>query len=159
MENVYRVVLMWLFIFPNTTDISISIVINAVVLLWNRTNGGSMDIKKVIDCLKADKEYLTDMKICDGEEMDVAIKAMEEIQQYREIGTIEEIKEHLAELDRWHTDTINQKIKNVFANTSTLICHNCDHKDDYIEELEAEIEDYHEIGTPEECREAVEKQK
>ena len=73
-----------------------------------------MDIKKVIDCLKADKEYLTDMKICDGEEMDVAIKAMEEIQQYREIGTIEEIKEHLAELDRWHTDTINQKIKNVF---------------------------------------------
>ena len=36
-----------------------------------------MDIKKVIDCLKADKEYLTDMKICDGEEMDIAIKALE----------------------------------------------------------------------------------
>ena len=114
-----------------------------------------MDIQKVIDCLKADKEYLTDMKICDGEEMDVAIKAMEEIQQYREIGTIEEIKEHLAELDRWHTDTINQKIKNVFANTSTLICHNCDHKDEYIEELEAEIEEYRTIGTVEECRDAV----
>ncbi len=114
-----------------------------------------MDIEKAIDCLKADKEYLTDMKICDGEEMDVAIKAMEEIQQYREIGTIEEIKEHLAELDRWHTDTINQKIKNVFANTSTLICHNCDHKDEYIEELEAEIEEYRTIGTVEECRDAV----
>lgn len=118
-----------------------------------------MDIEKAIDCLKADKEYLTDMKICDGEEIDIAIKALEEVQQYREIGTVEEIKEHLAELERWHTDTINQKIKNVFANTSTLICHNCDHKDDYIEELEAEIEDYHEIGTPEECRDAVEKQK
>ena len=114
-----------------------------------------MDIEKAIDCLKADKEYLTDMKICDGEEMDIAIKAMEEIQQYREIGTIEEIKEHLAELDRWHTDTINQKIKNVFANTSTLICHNCDHKDEYIEELEAEIEEYRTIGTVEECRDAV----
>ena len=114
-----------------------------------------MDIEKAIDCLKADKEYLTDMKICDGEEMDVAIKTMEEIQQYREIGTIEEIKEHLAELDRWHTDTINQKIKNVFANTSTLICHNCDHKDEYIEELEAEIEEYRTIGTVEECRDAV----
>ena len=36
-----------------------------------------MDIEKAIDCLKADKEYLTDMKICDGEEMDMAIKALE----------------------------------------------------------------------------------
>lgn len=114
-----------------------------------------MDIEKAIECLQADKEYLTDMKICDGEEMDIAIKALEEVQQYREIGTIEEIKEHLAELERWHTDTINQKIKNVFANTSTLICHNCDHKDEYIEELEAEIEEYRTIGTVEECRDAV----
>ena len=36
-----------------------------------------MDIERAIDCLKADKEYLTDMKICDGEEMDIAIKALE----------------------------------------------------------------------------------
>ena len=36
-----------------------------------------MDIEKAIDCLKADKEYLTDMKICDGEEMDIAIRALE----------------------------------------------------------------------------------
>ena len=36
-----------------------------------------MDIEKAIDCLKADKEYLTDMKICDGEEVDIAIKALE----------------------------------------------------------------------------------
>ena len=49
-----------------------------------------MDIEKAIDCLKADKEYLTDMKICDGEEMDIAIKALEEVQQYRAIGTVEE---------------------------------------------------------------------
>ena len=49
-----------------------------------------MDIEEAIDCLNADKEYLTDMKICDGEEMDIAIKALEEIQQYRAIGTIEE---------------------------------------------------------------------
>ena len=114
-----------------------------------------MKEQEAIICLKADKEYLTDMKICDGEEMDVAIKALEEVQQYREIGTVEEIKEHLAELERWHTDTINHKIKNVFANTSTLICHNCDHKDEYIEELEAEIEEYRTIGTVEECRDAV----
>ena len=36
-----------------------------------------MDNEKAIDCLKADKEYLTDMKICDGEEIDIAIKALE----------------------------------------------------------------------------------
>lgn len=53
---------------------------------------------------------------------------------------------------------INPKIKNVFANSSTQICHNCDHKDEYIEELEAEVEEYQAIGTPEECRAAVEKQ-
>ena len=51
-----------------------------------------MDIEKAIDCLKADKEYLTDMKICYGEEMDMAIKALEEVQQYRAIGTPEECR-------------------------------------------------------------------
>ena len=30
---------------------------------------------------------------------------------------------------------------------------NCDHKDEYIEELEAEVEEYRAIGTPEELQE------
>lgn len=64
----------------------------------------------------------------------------------------------LEEVQHWHTSVINPKIKNVFANSSTQICHNCDHKDEYIEELEAEVEEYRTIGTPEECRAAVEKQ-
>lgn len=79
-----------------------------------------------------------------------------ELEQYRAIGTVEEIKEQIAELERWHTDHVNKNIKNPFAWTSTLVCHNCDHKYDYIEELEAEIEKYHAIGTVEECRAAVE---
>ena len=57
-----------------------------------------MDIEKAIDCLKADKEYLTDMKICDGEEMDMAIKALEEVQQYRAIGTPEECREAVEKM-------------------------------------------------------------
>ena len=65
----------------------------------------------------------------------------------------------LEEVQHWHTSEINPKIKNAFANTSTQICHNCDHKDEYIEELEAEVEEYSAIGTLEECRAAVEKQK
>ena len=36
-----------------------------------------MTEQEAISCVKADKEYLTDMKICDGEEMDMAIKALE----------------------------------------------------------------------------------
>ena len=48
----------------------------------------------------------------------------------------------LEEVQRWRTSVINPKIKNVFANTSTQICQNCDHKDEYIEELEAEVEPY-----------------
>lgn len=68
------------------------------------------------------------------EDLEVAIKALEEVQ-------------------RWHTSVINPNIKNEFANTSTQICHNCDHKDEYIEELEAEVEEYRAIGTPEELQE------
>ena len=59
----------------------------------------------------------------------------------RAADTIESLSEKLEtankELERWHTDKINDKIKNPFACTSTLYCHNCDHKDEYIEELEA----------------------
>ena len=51
-----------------------------------------MTEQEAIDCLKADKEYLVDMKVCDGEEMDVAIKALEELEQYRAIGTPEECR-------------------------------------------------------------------
>lgn len=64
----------------------------------------------------------------------------------------------LEEVQRWHTSVINPNIKNEFANTSTQICHNCDHKDEYIEELEAEVEEYRAIGTVEECQAAMEKQ-
>lgn len=77
------------------------------------------------------------------------IKALEEIQQYRALGTVEELKSKIEELKRWHSDHIIKEIKNEFANTSTLICHNCDHKDEYIMELEAEMD---------ELREAREKQ-
>ena len=74
-----------------------------------------MDIEKAIDCLKADKEYLTDMKICDGEEMDIAInvlekqktmerlleKAVEEIENFygRETELSEEIRDLLDDIN------------------------------------------------------------
>ena len=51
----------------------------------------SMDIEKAINCLKVDKEYLTDMKICDGEEMDIAIRALENKK------TMERLLEKVAE--------------------------------------------------------------
>lgn len=84
-------------------------------------------------------EYYSNLENCkkEIEACNVAVKALEENQ-------------------RWHISEVNPNIKNVFANLSTQICHNCDHKDEYIEELEAEIEQYRAIGTPEECRAAVE---
>ena len=53
----------------------------------------------------------------------------------------EQIAEWLEELKKWRTSIVNKDIKNPFANTSTLICHNCDHKDEYIIELELGLED------------------
>lgn len=87
------------------------------------------------------------------------ISAIKELKQYRSIGTVEEIKSNIAELGRWHSNRLNNKIKNPFVNISTMICANCIHKDEYIEELEVEIEEYKKIGTPDECREAVAKQR
>lgn len=60
---------------------------------------------------------------CGMEDLEMAIKALKEIR-------------------RWHTSVVNPNIKNEFANRSTQICVNCDHKDEYIEELEAEVEPY-----------------
>lgn len=48
----------------------------------------------------------------------------------------------LEEIQCWHTSVVNPNIKNEFANRSTQICVNCDHKDEYIEELEAEVGQY-----------------
>ncbi len=74
------------------------------------------------------------------------------------LRAFEEAIKALEEVQRWHTSVVNPNIKNEFANRSTQICVNCDHKDEYIEELEAEVEEYRAIGTVEECRAAVEKQ-
>lgn len=37
-----------------------------------------MTIQEAISCLKADKEYLVDYDVCDGEEMDIAVGIMEQ---------------------------------------------------------------------------------
>ena len=71
----------------------------------------------------------------------------------KEIQSCEVAIQALEEVQRWHTSVINPNIKNEFANRSTQICVNCDHKDEYIEELEAEVEEYRTIGTPEELQE------
>ena len=94
-----------------------------------------MTENEAVYCLKADSESHSEVceecdlygvvgcDHCQNDAIKIAIKALEEIQ-------------------RWHTSVINPNIKNEFANTSTQICHNCDHKDEYIEELEAEVEPY-----------------
>ncbi len=104
-------------------------------------------------------EYYSNLENCKKEiqSCEIAIKALEEIQQYRAIGKPKEVKQKLEELERWHTYRLAINVKNPFAKMSTSICHNCDHKDEYIEELEVEVEEYRKIGTLEECLAAVEK--
>lgn len=58
-----------------------------------------MTYNEAIDCLMADKEYLTDHRICDGEEMDVALNAINESMKYRKLGTPEEIEKKLTRLE------------------------------------------------------------
>lgn len=60
----------------------------------------------------------------------------EEVQAFADL-----VKAQQEELKRWHTSVVNENIKNPFANISTSICHNCNHKDEYIEDLEAEVEE------------------
>ena len=80
------------------------------------------------------------------EELQTAIElakmCTQNFERKREIQGYEMAIKALEEVQRWHTSEINPEIKNVFANTSTQICHNCDHKDEYIVELEAEMEQY-----------------
>lgn len=110
---------------------------------------------EAIYCLKANSESYSELceectlyglvgcDHCQNDAIDVAIKALEEVQQYRKLGTVEKITASMEELKRWHTNKIAPNVKNPFAYTSTLCCCNCDHKDEYIEELEAVVEQYH----------------
>ena len=131
-----------------------------------------MDIQKAIQTLKGENELmlfnpstgevgnkyrLTDLDRDFYETHESCVKMLEELEQYRQIGTVDEIKKSLDELRLWHKSHTNERIKNPFANQSTLICHNCDHKDEYIEELEITVEEYEQIGTVDECRTAIEK--
>ena len=71
--------------------------------------------------------------VCQEKAYELAIFALKEIQQYQEIGSVEECKE-LASM-------VTQEKKNVLG------------------KIVDEWSEYIEIGTVEECREAVEKQK
>lgn len=68
-----------------------------------------------------------------NEALEIAKQALKEIQQYREIGTVEECKE----------------LASMFTQE----------KKDALSKIVDEWNEYIEIGTVEECREAVEKQK
>lgn len=62
-------------------------------------------------------------KIDENTALDMAVEAIKEIQQYRAIGTVEYIQKKMEELERWHTDRINENIKNPFA--YLCICGDC----------------------------------
>ena len=82
-------------------------------------------------------------KLCDDlckPAIEIALKAIEEIQQYRAIGTVEEIKEILQIISDGQDDVDESGI-------STGLLHTL-----------LEYAEYKKIGTVEECREARERQ-
>lgn len=85
----------------------------------------------------------------------IAIKALEEIQQYRAIGTVEELKESKEQYD-----IINCAAKSIQLSG---LCDFENAKGKIISEIkrnyEYSLKDYESIGTPDECRAAAEKQK
>lgn len=74
-----------------------------------------------------------------------AISALKEIQQYRQIGTVEEVEQNARDLKRQieHSEHLAEVLKA----TQNLL-----------EKREKLLKEYCEIGTVEECRAAVEKQ-
>ena len=94
-----------------------------------------MSPKVFADRKKSLGEYYSNLENCKKEiqSCEVAIKALEEVQKYRAIGTPEELKTTMqyVRLDKAHR-TVGRAIE--------------------------ECAKYEEIGTPEECRAAMEKQ-
>ena len=118
-----------------------------------------MDIQRAIEWQKSFKKTYNGMPKEVDDVCDFTVSALEELEKYRQIGTVDDVKNGMKELSRWHTSRINKKIKNPFAYTSTVGCFNCDHKDEYIEDLEYTVKQYEQIGTADECRAAREKMK
>ena len=84
----------------------------------------------------------------------VAINALEEIQQYRAIGTVEELKESKEQYDNINCAAKSIQLSGLcdFENAKRKIISEIKRNYEY------SLRDYETIGTPDECREAVEKQ-
>lgn len=67
------------------------------------------ELKKTIAIYKKTLEVTADNGETCFRELDKnTLLFLEELEQYRAIGTVEEIQQKLAELDRWHTSEVNQ---------------------------------------------------
>lgn len=96
------------------------------------------------DCICCDLVMAENDIICG---YDTAIKALEEIQQYRAIGTVKEIEPYVR---------LGEKL-----NLCDLVRENARlvKKIQHLEVYEKQLKEYEKIATVEECREAMEKQK
>lgn len=79
-----------------------------------------------------------------NEALEIAKQALEEIQQYREIGTVEEVEQNARDLKRQIEHS--ERLAEVLKATQNLL-----------EKRKRLLKEYCKIGTVEECREAMEK--
>lgn len=94
-------------------------------------------------------EYYANLENCykEIESCEIAVKALEEIQQYRAIGTVEEIEPYVRLGEKLNLcDLVRENAKLV-------------KKIQHLEVYEKQLKEYEAIGTVEECRAAMERKK
>lgn len=130
-----------------------------------------MTENEAIEELKKDKDMImTDLGIPEEiiTEFEIAITALEEIQQYRAIGTVEEIQERLKSLQSWRDEHLEDITVDLVEYRELCKLEEVAHmkslkmiiqRNGTIGKILEECAEYEAIGTVEECRKAMEKQK
>lgn len=93
---------------------------------------------------------------------------LEELEQYRSIGTVEEIQEKMGKLQRWHDEHLEDITVDLAEYRDLCKLEEVEHmktlkriiqRNGTIGKALDECAEYEEIGTVEECREARERQR
>lgn len=102
-----------------------------------------------------------------SEALNLSISSLEEIQQYRSIGTVEEIQEKIGKLQRWHDEHLEDITVDLAEYRDLCKLEEVEHmktlkriiqRNGTIGKALDECAEYEEIGTVDECRKAMERQ-
>lgn len=127
------------------------------------------EIQRVISYIRSCRDAGIDTTITiDKNRNHFILNALEEIQQYRAIGAVEEIQEKIGKLQRWHDEHLEDITVDLAEYRDLCKLEEVEHmktlkriiqRNGTIGKALDECAEYEEIGTVDECRKAMEKQK